>query len=293
MNYEIIYGKCNSSAQSLSQEALAFLQKDSKAIIVLFGPNDSNDAFLKEYMNLEISELKESELNLLNFSRNIACSFKIAEILQDKKTCIINLFLTNEEIEKIASGNYCFDLDIFKGKASLNDLFIVCVFEKKEFTGGFVKVEESNPISGALIADEVSEFKVFLGANVADLCLAIFSSLAKNKISLDMINICYDELYFICDNKNADSVSSVLIELGCDFERQDFLFKLSFTGLGMKGVPGIMNSIYSAFENDSILILRTTDSHTTISCLLEQKNKEKSIELLKSKFALTDENIVA
>jgi len=107
-----------------------------------------------------------------------------------------------------------------------------------------------------------------------------------------MINICYDEIFFICGGDKARFVSDLLKNLKKSFERKDFLFKLSFKGVGMKGVPGIMYSIYSAFEKENIVILRTTDSHTTISCLLDKENLEKSIRLLRSDFGLKENNIM-
>lgn len=292
MDYEVIYSKCKSSVKELSKEVLDVILKGKKAVIALSCETDSNESFLKDYMHLNISELEDSDLNLLNFSRNIACAFKIAELLPEIKSSVISLLLDNKEIDGISSGDYRFEADFFSNKFDFFDLLIVCIFEKHNFDGYFLKIEEDNPISGALIADDVSEFKIFLGENPSDLCLTVFSSLAENKISLDMINICYDELYFICNTNDAGFVSSILLDLGCNYERQNSLFKLSFTGLGMKGVPGIMHSIYSAFEKKSILILRTTDSHTTISCLLEQSNREGSIELLKSVFKLSNEKII-
>ena len=104
-------------------------------------------------------------------------------------------------------------------------------------------------------------------------------------ISLDMINICYDELHFISENISADKIEKIISDLGFKYSRNDECAKVMFLGVGIKGVPGIMDKIFEAFDSVKVDIMRTTDSHTTISCLINsskiEKVKESAIKILK------------
>ena len=100
-----------------------------------------------------------------------------------------------------------------------------------------------------------------------------------------MINICYDELHFISENSSADKIEKIISDLGFKYSRDDECAKVMFLGVGIKGVPGIMDKIFEAFDSVKVDIMRTTDSHTTISCLINankiEKIKESAIKILK------------
>ncbi len=54
----------------------------------------------------------------------------------------------------------------------------------------------------------------------------------------------------------------------------------------MRGVPGVMARIVSALHREDIQILQTADSHTTISCLVNEEDTRAAIRVLHEEFNL-------
>jgi len=59
----------------------------------------------------------------------------------------------------------------------------------------------------------------------------------------------------------------------------------------MTGRPGIMARVVEALTAKKIQIYQTTDSHTTISCLLKKKKEKIAISELHKAFKLDNINI--
>lgn len=54
----------------------------------------------------------------------------------------------------------------------------------------------------------------------------------------------------------------------------------------MRGIPGVMAKILRTLVRANIEVLQTADSHTTIWCLVEDKDTEKAINALHKEFKL-------
>lgn len=63
--------------------------------------------------------------------------------------------------------------------------------------------------------------------------------------------------------------------------------KVSIIGSGIRGVPGVMARIISALKRSGVEILQTSDSHTTIWCLVKNEDTVKSINALHNEFNLS------
>lgn len=186
----------------------------------------------------------------------------------------------------------CSSLDVFANHERLEemmgscDLLIVApvsapdnVFQERGVSHG---IEPDRSFSSVLVARDETEFEIVFGPEVADrdsVILSVLDSIGGSGVSLDMINLCYDSLLFICPSSMAGVVEDAIRRAGVnEFSSRGGLAKLSFVGTGMKGVPGIMNTIYRAMGGRKIRILRTTDSHTTISCLIDGADLERARE---------------
>ncbi|MHB8758053.1 MAG: ACT domain-containing protein, partial [Bacillota bacterium] len=62
--------------------------------------------------------------------------------------------------------------------------------------------------------------------------------------------------------------------------------KVSVVGAGMRGVPGVMANVVRGLAKAEVRILQTSDSHLTISCLIEQADMEKAVRALHEQFGL-------
>ncbi|MDQ7822461.1 MAG: ACT domain-containing protein [Candidatus Eremiobacteraeota bacterium] len=154
--------------------------------------------------------------------------------------------------------------------------------------------EKNRAVSGAIVVVNVVECHVELdgGEDLDEKRLVMLSELAARGISLDMINICYEELYFILLEKYLDKAECILKSQGVSFSLHKGFAKVSVTGIGMKGTPGVMAEIYRALEEGQVNVLRNTDSHITISCLIREEDLPTAIEALMARFHLTHEDIV-
>lgn len=148
--------------------------------------------------------------------------------------------------------------------------------EEKRFISGITHL--SNRIQ---IRVRLSENKNIYGyRNLLDI-------LAKNKISLDLINIFPAHQIFTIDGSEKDKLTYLLNSHNINFTAIEDCSTIAIVGVGMVGVPGVMARIINTLANNDIEVLQTTDSHMTIWCLIETENLTKAINLLHNEFKLS------
>lgn len=114
----------------------------------------------------------------------------------------------------------------------------------------------------------------------------LFDNIAKAGISIDMINIYPYQIFFIIDEKQTNLLEKVLEGLNYKYELLKNCTKVTIIGNRMRGIPGVMAKAVSALAKGNIEILQTSDSHTTISCLIESKHTNKAVNALHKYFEL-------
>lgn len=148
--------------------------------------------------------------------------------------------------------------------------------EEKRFISGITHL--SNRIQ---VRVRLSENKNLSGyRNLLDI-------LAKNKISLDLINIFPAHQIFTIDGSEKDKLIKVLNRHNINFTTVEDCSTIAIVGVGMVGVPGVMARIINTLINNDIEVLQTTDSHMTIWCLIKTENLTKAINLLHKEFNLS------
>lgn len=110
--------------------------------------------------------------------------------------------------------------------------------------------------------------------------------LAKNNISLDLINIFPTEQIFTIDSNKKEKVKDVLEKNKFTYKIIDNCSTIAIVGIGMTGVPGIMAKIINTLSDNSIEILQTADSNMTIWCLIKSKHIDNALNLLHKVFNL-------
>ena len=114
----------------------------------------------------------------------------------------------------------------------------------------------------------------------------VFDSIANAGVSIDMINIYPNQVFFIIDEKDKEKLEEVLNKFNFNYELLESCTKVTLIGNRMRGVPGVMAKAVSALAKESIEILQTSDSHTTISCLIESKHTNRAVNALHGYFEL-------
>lgn len=115
---------------------------------------------------------------------------------------------------------------------------------------------------------------------------AVFDILADSGLSIDLINVFPDKKIFTVDEEDGKLVHSILDAMKLKYYHKEYCDKISIVGSGMKGVPGIMAKVLRRLRLENIEVLQTSDSHTTIWCLINNKDTTKAIAALHDEFKL-------
>lgn len=129
------------------------------------------------------------------------------------------------------------------------------------------------------------QIKVSKAANTnIDSYYELLNVLADNCISIDLINVFPNEKIFTIDSKDFNKFDGIMGNLKLTYTHIDDCCKIAVIGNRMRGVPGVMARILKSLDNENIDVLQTADSHTTIWCLVEEKDTEKAIRALHKEF---------
>lgn len=134
-------------------------------------------------------------------------------------------------------------------------------------------------ISSVTSRDEIVFVKL---VNKGNNELEVFSQLAAKGVSADFIDILPEQITFVIDK--IDKVAAMEILQKKQTTTADNLIKISVIGAGMTGIPGVMARVINVLQKKDIKIYQATDSHTTISCLIDKKDKLDAVNALHAAF---------
>ncbi len=112
----------------------------------------------------------------------------------------------------------------------------------------------------------------------------VLEVLAENHISIDLINVFPNEKIFTIDAKDLLKLKDIMDKSDLKYSFIEGCSKIAIIGNRIKGVPGVMAKILRILKDSNIEVLQTADSHTTIWCLIYDKDLERAINLLHKNF---------
>lgn len=112
----------------------------------------------------------------------------------------------------------------------------------------------------------------------------IFAALAENQISIDLLSIFPNYKVFTIDEDNLNKTENLLKNFGLKFKINTNCSMISIISERMRGVYGIMASIVKTLKQNNIELLQTSDSHTTVWCLVKSSDIPKALNSLHSTF---------
>ncbi len=115
----------------------------------------------------------------------------------------------------------------------------------------------------------------------------MLNRLEQEKISIDMINFFDDCKVFIVNEPDLEKAKAILAELELETEVLTGCSKITAIGHRMHGVPGVMKRIVFALSKENIEILQSSDSNTTISCLIRSEHASRALQILHDEFKLS------
>ena len=163
---------------------------------------------------------------------------------------------------------------------------------------GVDKMEIDRPVTG--VAADLSQTRIVV-LDVPDVpgqAAKIFSTLAKENISVDMIIQSYakketntNDIAFTIDTSDKEKTLATLnklkSEIGCrDILANSEIAKVSIIGAGMIDRPGIASGMFETLSNLGINIKMISTSEIKISCLVDKADANKAVKALHEEFDL-------
>ncbi len=133
--------------------------------------------------------------------------------------------------------------------------------------------------------DSIAQVSVIISNDLKSDSL-LLETLAQAKISIDMINFFLDKKVFVIEEGQCRLLEKRLKELKLQYEIKKNCSKVTIIGSRITGIPGVMATIVQALAREGIKILQSSDSHSTISCLVENHDAIKAVNVLHEAFHL-------
>ncbi|SHG93889.1 aspartate kinase [Tepidibacter thalassicus] len=146
------------------------------------------------------------------------------------------------------------------------------------------KINDKNLITA--IAHKNDIVQVMIKNCKDDMFTDILNEIEKNDISIDMINFFVGEKVFTIDANKLKVLKSILESYNVDYDVVANCSKVTLIGSRINGIPGVMAKIVKALSKKGIKILQTSDSHMTISCLINEKDLKDAVNALHEEFGL-------
>lgn len=117
----------------------------------------------------------------------------------------------------------------------------------------------------------------------------LFDLLGNRGVSVDLINLFPDHVFFCVTEPARQVVVTALSDLEFPHEVYDDRSKVSIVGSAIEGLPGVVGRVMEALSREQIPVLQSADSHATITLLLEKKDMEAAVRALHQQFGLDRE----
>jgi len=146
------------------------------------------------------------------------------------------------------------------------------------------KIERENLITSITSKSDIIQYIIYV--HTSDIKNEeLLVAMENNSISMDMINFFEDKKIFTIEEFNKEKLNGILENLGLEYKTIENCSKIAVIGHRINGIPGVMKRIVLALSKEGIEILQSSDSNTTIWCLVESSNKNKAIKILHKTFS--------
>jgi aspartate kinase len=173
-------------------------------------------------------------------------------------------------------------IDRFKLPVTVGSTKSLSEFTTIDSTEG---MESSHLITAVAHGDVVSQFTVYSSINGnASFPATVFECISNASISMDMFTITESMLQFTVDQNNTHMVSAIMHKHSYSYSKRLDCKKVSVVGAGMHKMKGVMARFTRAMANAGVNIFQTTDSHATISALVNSSDARKAQQALHSEF---------
>lgn len=114
----------------------------------------------------------------------------------------------------------------------------------------------------------------------------LLNELEAHHVSIDLINFFEDRKVFTISTEKSDDVVSILEKLRLKYKITSECSKVTVVGHKIHGVPGVMKRVVFSLAKANIDILQSSDSYSTISCLIKTEHVQAALMALHGEFGL-------
>ncbi|WP_129597040.1 aspartate kinase [Anaerophilus nitritogenes] len=173
-----------------------------------------------------------------------------------------------------------------KIKSTLSNEPGTIIFNNERYTNPYNKnILEDKILTAIAHKNNIAQVNVYV-EDCMEKNEILMNELTNHHISIDLINFFIDKKVFTIEEKNLEKIEKILKGNQFDFYIEKNCSKITAVGHKMRGVPGVMGKIVKALSSHNIKILQTSDSHTTISCLIKDLDTQKAVNALHKEFHL-------
>lgn len=174
-----------------------------------------------------------------------------------------------------------------KIKNTLTDAPGTIIHNKTPYINRYSKnLSKDDVITAIAHKSDITQVNVYFEDSVEKNEL-LMNALSDHEISIDLISFFVDKKIFTIESKNIEKVEKILEENKFEYEFVKDCSKITVVGLKMRGIPGVMARIVNSLSRKSVKILQSSDSHSTISCLVRGNDTIKAVNALHKEFNLS------
>lgn len=173
-----------------------------------------------------------------------------------------------------------------KVKNTFNDTDGTIINHKRSFAGIKInKNQAKNLVTAVAYMNDIAQVVINISSEDKNND-SLLMELTDKRISIDMINFFDDRKVFTISENDIETIKNILDNYSLEYNLTTNCSKVTIIGYKIHGVPGVMARLARTLSRQNIKILQSTDSNTTISCLINSENLLKAVKILHQEFGL-------
>ena len=118
-----------------------------------------------------------------------------------------------------------------------------------------------------------------------ELFVKILNEMEENHINLDMINFFTEEKAFALDQNDIYEVEKILQKCNVKYDIRKQCAKITLIGSKVTETPGVIAKVVRSLLNEGIALLQSSDSYTSLTCLVKEEDMKEAIHAIHTEFA--------
>ena len=141
--------------------------------------------------------------------------------------------------------------------------------------------EEGRFISAVAHKNNIAQIKV---KSPEELFSKILNEMEDKNINMEMINFFVEDKGFAIDKSDVESVEEILNKYNVEYEINKKCAKVTLIGSKITETPGVIAKIIRGLSKVGITLLQSSDSYTSVSCLVREEDMVGTIHVIHNQF---------